>query len=254
MSPAGGSSLTATRFRSAWGPGALLAGALLTSAWAWWLIAWPVAALTDPAKHAGHFALVYLHMVGGSVMLVFGAAALYIGWTRRHFRFHKVAGYGYLIGGTVGAGIALVLALANTHGDGALPLSFDAAKLSDAGVALATLSVVWLAVTALAYRAARNRRFETHRGWMIRSYVLTWTFVLCRLIGRVPAFASLGDGAAIIWLSWIVPLLVCEVALQWSDSSPRQRHRSPAAPQELPPVSQPEIAGLEEPLRPAEQS
>ena len=68
----------------------------------------------------------------------------------------------------------------------------------------------------MGYRAARNRRSDSHRAWMIRSYVLTWSFVSCRLIGKAPALANIGDGAAIIWLSWIVPLLACEVALQWS--------------------------------------
>jgi uncharacterized membrane protein YozB (DUF420 family) len=201
---------------------ALFLGALLTSAWAWWLIAWPVAVFEASPKHQGHFALVYVHMLGGTTMLVLGAAALYVGWTRRQFRYHKVFGYAYLGGGAVGAAIAFVLALASSHRKPAgVPFALNLDQVSDVGFALATLSLAWLAVSAMAYRAARNRRFEAHRDWMIRSYVLTWTFVLCRLIGRIPALESLGDGAAIVWLSWIVPLLVCEVALHWSDTSPR---------------------------------
>jgi len=192
--------------------------------------------MENPAKHVGHFALVYIHMVGGSIMLVAGAAALYIGWTRRHFRYHKVLGYTYLVGGTVGAGLAFFLALANVHSDTLLPLAIDIDKVSDIGISLATLAAAWLGASAMAYRAARNRRFEAHRGWMIRSYVLTWTFVLCRLVSRVPTLESLGKGAAIVWLSWIVPLMVCEVILQWSETAPRRRF-PPRARQVLPPDS-----------------
>ncbi len=51
---------------------------------------------------------------------------------------------------------------------------------------------------------------------MIRSYVLAWSFVLCRLIGKVPALAvlgELGNGAALGWLSWMVPLAIVEVVM-----------------------------------------
>jgi hypothetical protein len=85
----------------------------------------------------------------------------------------------------------------------------------------------------MAYRAARNRRFDAHRAWMIRSYVLTWSFVLCRLVGRVPWLANIGDGAAIVWLSWIVPLLLCEVGLQWSAGARAVRPGSRPHPAEL---------------------
>jgi hypothetical protein len=67
----------------------------------------------------------------------------------------------------------------------------------------------------MAYRAARNRRYDTHRDWMIRSYVLAWSFVFCRVASRVTDIAELGGGEAFIWLSWVAPILLCEVALQW---------------------------------------
>src|SRR3982751_4691588 len=35
--------------------------------------------------------------------------------------------------------------------------------------------------------------FDSDRAWMIRSYVLTWSFVSCRLIGNVAVLANVGD-------------------------------------------------------------
>jgi hypothetical protein len=193
----------------------LLSGSLLTGAVAWWLIALPVVTWSNVANHPAHFPLVFVHMFTGTIMLFIGAANLYVGATRRHSQHHKLLGYLYLTGGTVGAATALVLALAGPHNRSNPDFTIDLSATSDVGFALASLASAWLAAAAMGYRAARNRRFDSHRAWMIRSYVLTWSFVSCRLIGKVPALANIGDGAAIIWLSWIVPLFVCEMALQW---------------------------------------
>jgi hypothetical protein len=56
---------------------------------------------------------------------------------------------------------------------------------------------------------------------MIRSYVLTWTFVGCRIAQNVDFFPALGAESvtAAIWVNWIVPLVVCEIALQWRAGS-----------------------------------
>jgi hypothetical protein len=188
----------------------LLGLAAATSAPIWWRHAWPVLTLQKSAEHLRHYGLVYAHALGGTAMLTAGAAALYVGWTRRWRRFHKAIGYTYLIGGSLGACAALVLSLPARHP----PLSL--------GVSTATLAVVWLAFAAMAWRAARNRRFDSHREWVIRSYVVTWTFVGCRIAQLAPPFPTLGlEGVtAGIWLYWIAPILICEVALQWSRGGP----------------------------------
>lgn len=196
-------------------PGLLLLAGMLSSAAAWWLIAAPVALLANVDKHTRHFPLVYTHMAGGTVMLILGAANLYIGSTRRFFAHHKIVGYTYLLGGSVGATLAIVLALGDFHRRSGQTVP------SDIGIALASLGAAWLIASAMALRAARNGQYGSHRAWMIRSYVLTWSFVLCRLVGRVPVISDIGDGAAIVWLSWIGPLFLCEVALQWNAGAHR---------------------------------
>lgn len=59
---------------------------------------------------------------------------------------------------------------------------------------------------------------------MIRSYVLVWSFVFCRIASR--PFVLDGDG--FIWLSWVGPILICEMVLQWGEgASKRPRGRTP---------------------------
>jgi Predicted membrane protein (DUF2306) len=185
--------------------------AILTGLYVWVRIALPVLTLQAKAiaPHQDHLPMVLSHALGGTCMLVAGAAALYIGWTRRFFRGHKIFGYVYLIGGFMGAIAALILILSGAHPSVVI------------GSATGTLAAVWLAVAGMAYRAIRNRRFEVHREWMIRSYVLTWTFVFCRIVmgSSLMPGSSDADIGAVIWTTWVVPMVICELVLQWSRTS-----------------------------------
>lgn len=209
------------------GPGLLIAAALLSSAPAWWLIAWPVASLSNVADHPSHFWLTFLHMTGGTAMLLLGAANLYLATRRVAFPLHRRIGQAYLGFGAIGTLSALIVTLTPFHKPPGSPI------LTNISVSLAALSISWLAFATLGWRAARNRRFDSHRDWMIRAYVLVWAFVFCRLGSRVPQLGDLGNGEAFSWLSWVGPLIVCEIALQWREGSRRlpraQRPGSPAA-------------------------
>lgn len=192
-------------------PALLFTAALLTAIPVWWLIAVPVleGAPARLARHVGHVPWVYAHAAGGTVMLFSGALALWIGWTRRWFAFHRWAGGAYLVTGSVTALAALWLTGTNIHNNVALSMPTG------------TLAVAWLLTAAMAFRAIRNRRIETHREWVIRSYVLTWSFVFCRGLGELPLGLSHDAGNALLWLTWIGPLMICEAVLQWSNGGPR---------------------------------
>lgn len=183
----------------------MIALGVVSAAPIWWLVAVPVLTGANAAAHAQHFGYVLAHAAGGTLMLFVGALALYVGWTKRGLRFHKWIGYAYLVGGGLGAGMGLWLSIMQPH------------PLPGVAIATATLAAAWLAVAAMAWRAAWNKRFDSHREWMARSYVLTWTFIFCRIIMRLPQLAN-ADAATIvgvIWATWITPLIVCEIALQW---------------------------------------
>jgi hypothetical protein len=205
----------ATGTASARVPGILFGAALVTTLPILWIVALPVLDLQALPRHADHALLLFVHAVGGVAMLTLGAATLYIGWTRKLMRRHRWFGYSYLGLGTTGAVAALVLSIEAHHPNKGL------------FVATGTLALVWIGCAAMALRAALNRRFASHRQWMIRSYVLTWTFVGCRIVGRIPPFDQMDGEAvtALVWLNWILPLLICEVALQWrSGASEAKAH------------------------------
>lgn len=75
----------------------------------------------------------------------------------------------------------------------------------------------------MAFRAIRNRRIEQHRVWMIRSYVAAWTFVFCRFWTRVMPSELQGGETDMIWATWVMPLFLTEMLLQWKAGAKLKR-------------------------------
>jgi len=198
--------------------GALLAAAIVSSAIAWWMIAWPVATLANTASHKGHFALTFAHMVGGTGMLFLGGLNLYLAARKDHYALHRWVGRAYLGFGAFGAIVSMVISSSAAH------RAPGAGVINGTSGSLLMLASAWLCFAALGWRAARNRRFVSHGQWMIRSYVLVWSFVFCRIGSRVIPI----DESAFIWLSWVGPLLICEMVLQWPEGA-RKTPRAPAS-------------------------
>lgn len=150
-----------------------------------------------------HRTALLLHIAGGTLALFCGPFQLWSGLRRRHLRIHHVTGYLYITGVALAGGAAFYLA------------SF--AQPRDFGVALWALATAWWITVGMALLAILRGRIPAHREWMIRGYVVTFAFVTFRWWVRFPIFASLGDSrdATVAWLSWVGPLLVTEVALQW---------------------------------------
>jgi hypothetical protein len=183
---------------------ALLAVAALTTTIVFAITVWPALSGAVRPVHAGHWGWVLLHALAGTAMIVTGPLNLYVGQTRRGFEWHRHIGCVYLGAGYTAVIAALALNWQDPHRDPAVAL------------ATSTLALSWAAVATMAWREAVRGRVASHRDWMIRSYVLTWTFVFCRLVMQTPLPARLGDNgvALTIWLTWLVPALLCEVALR----------------------------------------
>lgn len=143
----------------------------------------------------------YLHISLGGLALLTGFSQFFARWRKKWPALHRALGKIYVvsvvISGTAGLGIAM-------FADGGV-----IATLGFGGLAL-----FWLFTTLKAYIAVRNRQFNRHQRWMIRSYALCFAAVTLRiylplavvLIGLefIPAYL------AISWLCWVPNLLVAE--------------------------------------------
>lgn len=150
--------------------------------------------------HDGHLPTIVTHLIGGSIMLLAGAIALRIGVTRRWMAWHKWAGYTYLATGAAAALSGIIASFGTPHA---------------IGLSTFTLGLVWLAAAALGLRAVLNRRFDQHRAWMIRSYTVAWSSIIFRLWTHLLPASWQFPLTDMLWTSWVVPLFLAEVLLQW---------------------------------------
>ena len=145
------------------------------------------------------------HLIGGSLALLLGPFQ-FIGWIRRRYvKVHRWMGRLYLMGVLVGSVGAFYMALWVT-------------PIKAFGVALLYLMVAWVVTSGMAYLSALRRQFAAHKEWAIRSYVVTFAFVLFRLLVDLNVYSRLGiemELVMAVWLAWTVPLLLTEVVLQW---------------------------------------
>ena len=83
------------------------------------------------------------------------------------------------------------------------------------------LGIVWFAVSAIAWQAARRKDFLTHRAFVIRSLAFGLAFVWIRvldfwsdeLLGYIPAGPVRQSTQE--WIAFAMPLLACEAWLTW---------------------------------------
>ena len=143
------------------------------------------------------------HITMGMVAILTGPVQLWLGLSDRFPAVHKNLGFVYMAAVTLGAVAGYYLAF-NTSGGVVF------------GSGLAALATAWLTTTGMAFLAIQRHLYEQHKEWMIRSYVVTFAFVIFRALdtmiaSRMPLFDHIGISA---WFCWSVPLLLNEVVLQ----------------------------------------
>lgn len=142
-----------------------------------------------------------LHIVGGSLVLALAPFQFVAGIRNRFRRYHRVAGYTYLV--------ASMMAIVGFLG---LPKN-ELFLLSQSVVML-----LWISSTVLAIWMARKRNFLAHQHNMTRSFVFAGYFLAARLFDKhgmwllVP-FAESNNVRLVHsdWLAWMVPLIFVEI-------------------------------------------
>jgi hypothetical protein len=145
----------------------------------------------------------YLHIFSAPFVLVNGLLLL-SETVRRHFRaWHRCLG-------RVQVGVLLVLVLPSS-----VVMSQHAFGGWLAGLSFLLLSATIAVCVSVGVVHAIHRRYEKHRRWMLRSYVLICSAVALRLISGAAGLIGVQspENAYILaaWSSWILPLAVYEV-------------------------------------------
>lgn len=145
------------------------------------------------------------HIFFGAIALLVGPFQFWKAFRTKRWALHRALGKLYVI--------SILFS-----GPCAVFLSFTTAYLVNWQYAfsLQVWVAVWLISTFYAYKTARDRRFKLHSEWMVRSYIVTLTFVISALLIKIPFLQAIGFAEvspSLFWLSWSVPLFIYDVVL-----------------------------------------
>ena len=212
----------------------LALGAALTSA-RYFLVPSPLLLPSETLALSRHHIWILVHIAGGVVAITVGLFQ-FVGSLRYAYPgVHHAMGYLYLsavfLAGCAGLWLSPDTPVFAAHGLTdltAIDLSMLGLSPSFLGysassrfspdqfflvmVGFGTLALVWLLTAALAFARARQRRFDEHRGWMMRSYSLTLAAATVRL-AALPILVLTRDPIVAItctFWSWILNLVVAE--------------------------------------------
>jgi hypothetical protein len=149
------------------------------------------------------------HISGGLIALTIGPFQFWTAFRNRYIKAHRFMGMVYITAILIG-----------TISSVSLSLTTGKAIHWTWSLSLIGLAFAWFATTGMAFRFILLRRIQLHKEWMIRSYVVTFSFVFERWLTSQPFYYELGTfeetGATGIWVSWAIPLLLTEIILQWN--------------------------------------
>ncbi|OON69261.1 DUF2306 domain-containing protein [Hymenobacter sp. CRA2] len=148
----------------------------------------------------------YVHITSSLLVLAAGLPQFFPVLLRRQLALHRGLGKAYVV---------TILALAAPSG---LILAAYANGGLAAKAGFTLQCVVWWLATWQAYRLARQRRWQEHTEWMIRSFAVTLAAMSLRLesygmyhwLGTKPMETYI----TVTWLSWTGNLLLAEVLVQ----------------------------------------
>jgi uncharacterized membrane protein len=149
----------------------------------------------------------YVHIFSGPVVLLGGLILLSESVRRRYGGLHRWLGrvqVVVLLGFVLPSSVVMA-----RHAFGGWPagLSFLVLSAATAGCAIAGIA------------HARRRRYDRHRRWMLRCYVLICSAVALRLISGAAGLVGVPspEGAYVVaaWSSWLLPLAAYEIAERW---------------------------------------
>lgn len=127
--------------------------------------------------------------------------------------YHKYLGIAYVV---------IILFLSAPSG---LIMSFYANGGLWSKLSFIILTILWFIFTYLGYKKAKQKNWEHHQKWMMRSYALTLSAISLRLFkwGIVSFFAlpPMDTYKIVAWLGWTINLLMVEIYILYKN---KKRH------------------------------
>ncbi len=172
-----------------------------------------------PHLYANHRELLLAHIACGIAAITLGLFQFVASLRKARPTVHRAIGSVYCAAAGVGGatGLPLSFFIIDAGADSMRPLFYPVI------FGFASLSVAWPAVTAMAFLRARQRRFDEHRAWMIRSYSLTFAAVTTRMAGPLLLFATRDVvlSVQLAVLIWPLNLIVAEWLIRRTRGVPR---------------------------------
>lgn len=165
--------------------------------------------------HGTYQVAFYVHIFSAPIVLVNGLILLNGHVRRRYGGVHRILG-------RTQVAVLLTLVLPSSvvmsqHAFGGWP----------AGLSFLLLSVMTALCAIVGVVHARRRRFDRHRVWMLRSYILICSAVALRLISGAAGLIGVPspEDAYIVaaWASWLLPLAAFEFVRRLPPSQPLRR-------------------------------
>ena len=148
------------------------------------------------------------HVAGAALALTTGAVQFSSRIRRWSLTFHRITGRIYVGSIFVAGPVAIVM----SHGT-----IFFTPTIVQAGA--------WMVTALAALLTARNRQIEQHRQWVVRSYAVTFTFILLHVLNPLGiwTYFSESEYATAIIICTFLAVLVPDVAFNWRELTRRRR-------------------------------
>lgn len=150
--------------------------------------------------------LLWPHIFFGAVSLLTGPFLLWEAFRNRYLKLHRGLGMAYVLAVLISGTTAVALS-ATTAYQVSRPYAFS----------LHVWVAAWLFATGFAFVMVKKRKLKLHKEWMVRSYLLTFAFVMSALLLKIPFIQQLGSfeeiSPSLFWFGWAVPLFIYDVKL-----------------------------------------
>ncbi len=152
--------------------------------------------------HGAYSVAFYVHILTGPMTLLVGLVLLSNRFRLRWPMWHRRLGRLQVL--------AVLLLLAPSG----LWMAWYAATGTVAATGFAALAIATAATAAMGWRAAVGRRFDDHRRWMQRCYLLLCSAVVLRVMGGGAEVLGVeGTYSCAAWLCWLLPLVAFELGV-----------------------------------------